>query len=280
MTGFAMDRLGFSFASGYQFAMVALIRADFSALQERWCMCATENVKGAPPKSITTTVRRQSNGQWIIRGEKSFVTLGNFAQNLAVVVRDVSDVSDVENLPPNKIRIRVAVVKANAAGVNIVAKPPLPFIPEVPHARVVLSNVVISDTDFLGEAAADGYLEFVKPFRTIEDIYVNAAMLGFLIRCARQFSVNERHTVVQTILCAIAALRTVAQLPSSSKSTHILLSGALEAVMGAFKAFEDNWTPVNSQEVHLKDSFLRDCALKNVASDARAKRGSNAWSKL
>ena len=48
-------------------------------------------------------------------------------------------------------------------------RPPTPFAPEIPHARITLANVTVRDEDVL---PGDGYARYLKPFRTIEDTFV------------------------------------------------------------------------------------------------------------
>src|SRR5262245_25603109 len=80
-----------------------------------------------------------------------------------------------------KNRLRVVRVPANAAGVRI--EPAVaPFVPEIAHARVTLDGVRVSAGDLL---PGDGYDDYLKPFRTIEDLHVHGALLGYLIGVAR-----------------------------------------------------------------------------------------------
>ncbi len=52
-------------------------------------LCATEDVAGAPPQSINTTLTRFGE-DYILNGSKSFVTLGAHAQWLIVVANSSS----------------------------------------------------------------------------------------------------------------------------------------------------------------------------------------------
>jgi hypothetical protein len=51
----------------------------------------------------------------------------------------------------------------------------MPLIPEVTHGVVDFTNASISPENVL---PGDGYASYMKVFRTIEDIHVNAAILG------------------------------------------------------------------------------------------------------
>src|SRR5260221_9404342 len=63
--------------------------------------------------------------------------------------------------------------------------PATKFVPEVPHAQLEFRNLALSDADLL---PGDGYASYVKPFRTIEDIHVQAAVLSYLMREGQRLS--------------------------------------------------------------------------------------------
>ena len=60
----------------------------------------------------------------------------------------------------------------------------LPFVPEISHGTVAFSDVPVDSGSIL---PGDGYSEYIKPFRTIEDLHVFAAILGFIFRIACLF---------------------------------------------------------------------------------------------
>ena len=60
--------------------------------------------------------------------------------------------------------------------------PPTRFVPEVPHAQVLMQDLRVSASALLPH---DGYDAYVKPFRTIEDLHVTLAVLAYLLREAR-----------------------------------------------------------------------------------------------
>ena len=49
---------------------------------------------------------------------------------------------------------------------------------EIPHAEVGLDRVRVEASAVL---PGDGYADYVKPFRTIEDAHVHCALLGYLV---------------------------------------------------------------------------------------------------
>ena len=78
--------------------------------------------------------------------------------------------------------LRMVRVPTDAPGVTL-APSSAPFVPEIPHAEVTLDHVHVATDAVL---PGDGYTEYVKPFRTVEDAHVHAALLGYLIGIARR----------------------------------------------------------------------------------------------
>ena len=160
--GFASDRLGMAFAGGYCSAMIALGAPDDGTPS---ALCATED-EGGHPRAIKT---RLESGR--VTGTKRFVSFGTFAKHLLVVASEGA----------SEGRNRLRVVQVAASDVTLDPGMELPFVPEVPHASVVLENVA-------GQVLpGDGYERYLKPFRTIEDLHVNAAVLAYLLNVGLRF---------------------------------------------------------------------------------------------
>ncbi len=110
-----------------------------------------------------------------------------------------------------------------SAGLSVVAMPATRFVPEVPHARVQLDDVRLPADALL---PGDGYASCVKPFRTIEDTHVTAAVLAYLLREAR-----ARDWPAEPAR-AVLPPRSPPWWPSppsraDSPATHVVLEGAL-----------------------------------------------------
>lgn len=243
------DRLAFAFASGYQAALSALFPAlgkhDLAAL------CATEE-SGGHPRDIRT---RLEDGR--ITGAKKFVTGAGLAAQLFVVCSIGED--------GGRNRLRVARVAAGAAGVKLRPMQDLPFVPELPHAEV----------DFEGARAeevfeADGYERYLKPFRTVEDIHVNAALVGYLTG----LSLRSGWRVERLAGLAVAAVALAARDPSDA-ATHVALAGFLDELRAVIDGLDFAAAPPAERE-----RWERDRALLGVAGRVRAKRLERAWEAL
>jgi acyl-CoA dehydrogenase len=171
-------------------------------------MCATEE-GGGRPSAIRTTLTQRA-GVWLVNGTKSFATRGVLAQRLVVI-------ASLGTAPDGRNRLRATMVDAKETGVRVTDQPALPFAPEIPHATVRLTDVPVQV--LLG----DGYLNYLQPFRTIEDIHVLAAALGWLLRVARASGWPQASR--QRLLMVVAAVRGLNVDAASSPGVHIVLGG-------------------------------------------------------
>ena len=259
--GFAADRLGWAFASGYQAALQAL----FPALPEdRICaLCVTE-VEGNHPRAIKSTLRR-ADGGWRLDGAKRWTTLGPECALFLVAARDAAASGE-------RIALRVARVPSDAPGVTIEPMADTRFVPEVPHARLRFDNVALADDALL---PGDGYEDYVKRFRTVEDIHVHAAVVAYLVREARRLAWPDAW--IERAAAALHALRALAVEDPSLPATHIALAGALANGAGLIAEADANWERAQDEAAA---RWRRDRELLNVASSARARRCAGAWERL
>lgn len=256
--GYHADRVGWAFASAYQAALRALV-PDLP-VHTVAALCVTEK-DGNSPRAIRSELR-----EGLLNGAKRWTTLGPEGQLFLVVARDTSVPSDVPVL-------RVLCISVDQAGVQVEAMPPTPFVPEVPHASLRFESVAVADSAVL---PGDGYLCYVKPFRTVEDLHVQAAVLAYLVREARRLrwprDWSERATAQ---LLALAAL---ARLPPLANTTHVALAGALAGVAALVAEADGYWQASEGDEAALR--WKRDRALFTVAASQRVQRTERAWQRL
>lgn len=248
--------------SGYQAALAALLPQR--PTDRLSALCATEQ-GGGRPSAIRTTLTQGRDGEVRLSGSKSFVTLGSSAQRLIIVASDGAD-------PAGRNRLRVVVVDSDAPGVQVRELPQLAFIPEIPHAELILTDVRVAQEDVLG---GDGYLRYLKPFRTVEDVHVFAAVFGWLLKVARNSgwpsSVRER------ILATIVALRSIAIDDPSSPAIHVALGGVFAQAGDVLTAIEPLWP---DSDATTRSRWERDRPLLAIAGKVRAMRLEAAWREL
>ena len=263
--GFAADRVAWAFAAGYQAALRALVPDlpdDTLA-----AFCVTEE-SGNRPRDIQTTITHCADGAISISGAKRWTTLGPDSTLLLVVGREVGAGASAGDRP----RLRIARVPSDTPGLMLVAMPATRFVPEVPHARVMLSEARLP-TGAL--QPGDGYDAFVKPFRTLEDTHVTAAVLAYLLReaRARDWPAELRERIVATL----SALVAVAADASDSPANHVALEGTLRWAHQLYDQAGPLWASAADEATA---RWRRDAPLFAVADTARARRAARAWERL
>jgi hypothetical protein len=247
--GARADRVGYAFAIGYQAAIEALAGEGSAAL------CVTEE-SGNHPRAIRT---RLVDGR--VTGKKQWATLADHAAHLLVVATEGEDAA-------GRPRLRVVRVRADAPGLALEMSA-ASFVPEIAHARVTLEGVA-------GEVLpGDGYADYVKPFRTIEDIHVHAALAGYLIGAARQR--GFAHGIVERLAMVAAALAALGAADPKSPATHVALGGAIATTGAIVGEIEAAWAAAPDEEW---TRWQRDRAILQVAGRARGERLARAWQAL
>ncbi|MDQ3031933.1 MAG: acyl-CoA dehydrogenase family protein [Myxococcota bacterium] len=256
-----VDRLGFAFAGGYAAALCAMVpelSADMPA-----SLAATEE-GGAHPRAIATTLAREGDA-WVLRGHKKWVTIGAGGGTILVIARSTDATGERPSL-------RVARVDAGASGVTITALPNMPFVPEIAHASVALDGVRVEDAQLL---PGDGYERYLKPFRTIEDLHVHAALLAWLS------SIGARapwpHAIRERALSMLVTARALSEGDPSAPEIHVALAGALASMRSLVLEIEPLWASVDEPT---RTRWQRDRALLEIASKAREARRESAWRAL
>jgi len=259
--GACADRLGFAFAAGYAEALRALVpglpAGSVSAL------CATED-GGNHPRAIRTRLEQIAPGEYRLTGRKKWASLAPAASSLLVVASLGDD-------PAGKNRLCVVRVATTAPGVRLHPSA-ASFVPEIPHAEVELDGVAVTLADLLD---GDGYDDYLKPFRTIEDLHVHGALAGYLLGVARRKRFS--HALHQQLLVLALATGTLAHGDARAATSHAALAGTLDLAGRIVAELEAAWAAAPDEEW---TRWQRDRRLLQVASTARAQRRDRAWAVL
>lgn len=259
--GFAADRLGYAFASGYREALRHLV-PQYGGLM---ALCATEGGSAHPSALRTALWKSPGEDGWILDGRKSWVTLGAQAERLLVVASEGQD-------PQGRNRLAVVSVTADREGILWEPLPPAPFAPEVPHAAVELRGVRVAAEERL---PGDGYAQYLKPFRTVEDCHVHGAFLGWFLQNARRW--KWQRGVQQELLQLVCALWALAGAVPDDAAVHVALGGLLARVQQVIGEYESLWEQAGAAE---RARWERDRPLLQVAGKVRAQRLAKAWERL
>ncbi|EMD98741.1 Acyl-CoA dehydrogenase [Stutzerimonas stutzeri NF13] len=243
---------GLAFLAGYQAALRALWPDAPLGLG---ALCTTERRK-LRPADMTT---RCEDGQ--LSGGKDFVTAGAAAQWLLVSARE-----EGAGEPP---RLGLFVVEPSGAGVSLVAGADLPIVPDIAHGRLSLEQAAGK------RLPGDGWSEYVKPFRTHEDVHVLAALTAWLYGVA--LLAQWPRALALRLLSVLAAAAEVARRPADEPATHLLTAALLEQFAAlqpeldrALAASQGPWGA----------SWRRDRAVLGLARDAQARRLEQALAAL
>lgn len=260
--GFTADRLAYAFAAGYHNALRALLPDLPDDLPA--ALCITED-GGAHPRAIATRLETPAEGTWRLTGTKRWATLADRARILFVA-------ASTGQTPDGRNQLRLVRVPVDAPGVTITLMPETAFTPEIRHAVVRFDAVPISATDVL---PGDGYQHYIKPFRTVEDLHVHAALAGHLLGVARRHRWPRESC--EQLATFLAALRTLADAPPSSAAVHVTLAGLLELLGRFLTETRAHWELVDAEA---RARWDRDQGLLAVAARARVQRREAAWQAL
>jgi alkylation response protein AidB-like acyl-CoA dehydrogenase len=259
IAGLHAPNLAFAFAAGYECAIARLVGRD----DEFAALCVSEH-GGNRPRHMQCHLVADGEA-WRLDGEKSYVTGGTHAAALYVAASCGEDST-------GRKRIRLVRVDARAPGVSIRRLPDLAFVPELPHAAVSFTGVRVEQAALL---PGDGYERYVKPFRSVEDVHVELALVGHMLRQTRAITGSE--ALQARLLGQVALLRAIAAMPPEEPATHLLLAGNRHIFEELLAALEAAWESGNPA---FWTRWQRDRALLKVAGTARDARTAKAWEQM
>ncbi|MGF6486790.1 acyl-CoA dehydrogenase [Pseudomonas frederiksbergensis] len=242
--GRLMATPGLAFLVGYQAALRMLWP---SAPLSLGALCATEQ------RSLRVADMQTRLRDLRLNGRKDFVTAGDAADWLLVAARSEE--------PGEVPRLNLAVVYPGEPGVRLEKLAPMPLMPDIGHGRLFLDNALCE------LLAGDGWDAYVKPFRTLEDIYVLSAMTAWL------FGVGQDSDWPQPLqlrlLALLAGCAEVSRQAPNNPAGHVLLGG-LFAQFDGLKAEVNQALADGPQQ--WAQMWQRDQAVMDLAAGARGKR--------
>jgi hypothetical protein len=264
LAGFRANRLAGAFAGGYQAALRALAPARIAdGVIASFCV---SEPGGNSPRAIESTLTPRPDGGYALDGRKKWSTMAPVADVLLVAAHHGADAA-------GRKRFSLVAVDARAPGVSIRRMPPTTFVPEVPHAELELRGVAVAPDAVL---PGDGYDDYVKRFRTVEDIHIHGAVLGYFLGAARRFEFPS--TVIERTVSAIVAARALAALDVDAPETHVALAGTLARDANLLDHSDAHWEKAHDDERAL---WRRDRqGLGSVAGALREARRVRAWERL
>jgi|GEM_PF-731111 len=266
--------MSYAFSAGYQSAIQSLFKPNTRSLSS---VCITEK-EGNHPRNIKSTLTKHQQS-WQLNGSKSFITGANDAKRLYIAVTDkpASDKHTNEHLEKEttertvsiRPKIKMLSVPADQLGINIAPMPPLPFVPDISHGIATFEHVNIQATQIL---EGDGYSQYIKPFRTHEDIHVLAAIIGF--RIGEAMDSKWAQSSVEAHLMLLSSLLSLSTDNFSVPTTHIIFSGCRAQFSALIQQTDDEFKQNNAEGF---SHWKRDKALLDIANKAHILRTDRAW---
>ncbi|KPA88416.1 MULTISPECIES: acyl-CoA dehydrogenase family protein [Pseudomonas] len=247
--GHVMATPGLAFLVGYQAALRMLWPSAPGSLG---ALCATEQ-RSLRPADMQTRVEGLR-----LCGRKDFVTAGTAADWLLVAAR-----SEEQGEAP---RLSLVIVYPGEPGIRLESLPALPLMPEIGHGRVHFDQAACE------RLAGDGWEAYVKPFRTLEDIYVLGALTAWLLGVGQHGDWPQ--ALQLRLLGLLAGLSEASRQNPAATAGHVLLGGLFAQFDGlkgeldeAFAAGPPAW----------REMWQRDRGVLDIAAGARARRLAKAW---
>ena len=242
--GRMMATPGLAFLVGYQAALRMLWP---SAPLSLGALCATEQ------RSLRVADMQTRLHDLRLSGRKDFVTAGDAADWLLIAARSES--------PGDDPCLSLAVVYPGEPGVRVEKLAAIPLMPDVSHGRVFLDNALCE------LLAGDGWDAYVKPFRTLEDIYVLSAMTAWLYGVGQDSDWPQ--ALQLRLLALLAGCAEVSRQAPNNPCGHVLLGGL-------FAQFEGLKAEINQALAEGPPQWAamwqRDQAVMDLAAGARGKR--------
>jgi len=203
--GFLCQQFSFAFLAGYQAALEQMFPAV--APNQLKALCVSE-AKGGHPKSIETSLVDQK-----ITGIKTYITAGTEVEHLLILCKTNEVIKE-------RPVLKIVHVPMDVDGMEV-TNFELPFMKDIKHGKAAMNEISIKADQILD---GDGYSQYTKPFRTLEDVCVSAAYQAMLLRQAIDHKWEDN--LRDQLLLNIYTLKNILTLAPLEAETHLLLSAA------------------------------------------------------
>ena len=236
---------GLAFLAGYQAALRALLPSAPAGIG---ALCLTEQ-RSSKPADIHTRLLEQQ-----ITGHKDFVITGSAAQWLLVLARS--------ELAAQAPRLSAVLVSTDNPQVSLQAGPALAMLPDITHSSVQFSQAQCQVLN------GDGWDDYSKPFRTLEDGHVLAALCAWLY--GQSLLDHWPQALQLQLIPVLASLKETLAQPPQAAATHLLLAGSLAQFASLQTQISDALSTYSSPNTG--QAWQRDKAVLTIANSARIRR--------
>ena len=268
--GFVADRPAWAMVAGHQGAIrrLAWECGGLHLMPEGGIVafCASEE-GGAHPRAIRSSLDVLPDGGFRLSGQKRWATLAPSAAALLLIasVGREGDRNQLRALSVPSDRQGIEMAPMDLGG-RVTANP------EVRHAVVDLNEVPVAAAELL---RGDGYADAVKPFRTIEDLYIGAAMTAYNLALARRSGWPS--SAVEDLFLLLATAETLAFGPLDEPAAHLGVAALGRATAHVREAHAAHWELVEDEA---SAAWKRATSAAGVAARAKELRRQAAWRRL
>ncbi|WVM88098.1 hypothetical protein UMZ34_17610 [Halopseudomonas pachastrellae] len=259
MGGCQADRAAWAFSAGYE----AALRAMFPQIRGGGLHGFSLSEEGVrSPRDLQTLWRTDASGGIQLSGNKGWVPCRSIVKPILWFA-----------VPAGQTALSVVRLPATADGVTMSPRNPAAFMPELPAARMQLQDVQLDASAML---PGDGWSDYARPFGALEELYVSAALMGYLLREGRAREWPQ--ALLRQMLAAISLLERIAPEVGSANRGQLLLAGATEWVRALMTQATAEWAKQPNDEAGQR--WVRDQTVQRMWAAAGAKRGERAWQAL
>ena len=268
--GFVADRPAWAMVAGHQGAIrrLAWECGGLHLMPEGGIVafCASEE-GGAYPRAIRSSLDVRPDGGFRLNGQKRWATLAPSATALLLIasVGREGDRNQLQALSVPSDRQGIEMAPMDLGG-RVTANP------EVRHAVVDLKEVPVAPAELL---RGDGYADAVKPFRTIEDLYIGAAMTAYNLALARRSGWPA--PAVEDLLLLLLTAETLAFGPLDEPAAHLGVAALGRATAHVRETHATHWELVDEEAAA---AWKRATSAAGVAARAKELRRQAAWRRL
>lgn len=215
--GFMSQQLSFTFLGAYQAALENMFPSIAPGRLKALCI---SEANGNHPNAIETTLIDHH-----INGLKTYITAGSDVEHLFVLCK-------TQQVVKGRALLKMVHVPRDASNIEI-SDFDFPMLRDMKHGKLRLTNTPIEHHQIL---EGDGYSQYTKPFRTLEDICVGVACQAMFLRQAFEHQWNAQ--LRDQLLLNIHTLRSLFSLPPSDQETILLLAAADQHIQALLPEIE------------------------------------------
>ncbi len=255
------DRRSLASVAGHQ----AAVRRLFPSTPDDAVVafCVSED-KGPRPSHIHTSLTPSGDG-FVMNGHKRWGSMAPVA-DLWYVAASVGRSEDGRN------QLRMVALPSDRPGASVDLEPYRDWGPEFQICDLHFDDVAVRSDEII---PGDGYVDAIKPFRLVEDVYNTAGTLIGLFQLGRRHGWSPDR--LEPLVGLIVQAASIAQTDMASASSVILLSDFLER---ADRAWIEAWAAWSDAPAEVVEAWTPERTLLGVAAAARDKRRADAWSAL